>query len=622
MEERTLNLSQRLWNFISGDEPGITPETKAAVTSGLLVANEGLPRGMRISPHFNDWSTDLAIRDGYEMNEWVHSCVDKIAVPAASVPWRVSKFTTREAKAAFEWELKSVPAEERSDFIREAMEGISRYSGKKGHLLEPQVNHPLEKLIENPVMDFFDRQSAHERLAQHLLLGGNGIQIKERNSGGAVVNLWPMLPDRIKPIPDRQKFVSRYELSQKGQDPIPFQVRDVIHSMLPDPSNLYWGIGVLKGAARAVDLDVAAVRWNKHTFENSARPDVFLSIDKEISPESFDEMRRQVRLQWQGSENAHSPVLVGNSAKAFPASHSPVDMDWIEGRKLNRLGICAVFNLDPKTAGIEAKDEESDRQHWLTNIVPFLERWENLYNRTLMPEFSSSRKLYVWFDTANVQALQKSWHEKVKSAKLLASMGVPFNVINQVLKLGFPAHLPGLDEGYLPASTRSIREIAAGLRQPELGSGTGNQNTPADGGEVVDAEPVDEPIGELMPGGVGVDANKGAGEWEFSEAERTMRSLVGLSAGEDLEGIHYSHESNHHVYELNGSAIDGEELARSAEGHAGVKVEGRKVSFYHGTQEKKDREWAEYMMWKWQRERERKAASAVAGAVAEEANRD
>ncbi|WP_294568552.1 phage portal protein [uncultured Arthrobacter sp.] len=596
MEERPLNLPERLLNFITGDRPESGPSEEKGVNSGAMLAPTPTG-GIGPTPSFNRWSTELAIRDGYEANEWVHTCVDRIAVPVSSVPWRVSRFVSRDAKMKFEHEMKGVPLRDRTEFIKDAAE-------RKEHLLEPQVGHPLEKLIENP-NPFFDRQSVHERMAQHLLLGGNAINIKERSRDGTLVHLWPMMPDLMKPIPDRKKFLLRYELSQKRGSPMNFRPQDVIHAMLPDPSNLYWGIGVLMGAAKAVDNDVEAVRWNLISLANRAAPDAVFALQDNIPREKFEEARRQVRLQYQGADNAHTPVLIGNNAKYYPMSLTPVEMDWIEGRKMNRTSIHTTFGLDAKGVGLEAANEESERMKWLSLLIPFLDRMENLYNRTLSPEFG--KDIYCWFDTSNVEALRYNIHESAKSARLFTSMGVPFDVVNQVMRLGFPAHIEGLDQGYLPASTRSIREIQQGINQPSIGSGTGNQNTPPEGGEVVDVEPVDEPLGELMPGGVGEDAKA----YARSEADDLVSRAVKAAGGEDGNGIHFDEDENHYVYALNGSPADEEKVAEALAGHAGIEVTGRTITVYHGAEAKRVAEFVEYMKFKWRRERQQRERDEI-----------
>ena len=57
----------------------------------------------------------------------------------------------------------------------------------------------------------------------------------------------------------------------------------------------------------------------------------------------------------------------------------------------------------------------------------------------------------VVFDISTVKALQADLKEKVEIAKEFWGMGVPFDIINEKLELGFPK-FEGSNFGYLPYS--------------------------------------------------------------------------------------------------------------------------------------------------------------------------
>lgn len=459
---------------------------KKSVSAGALV-----PSRVWRMPNWTAWTTEKGVNEGFNKNEWVKICVDRIATPAASVPWRVSRFSDSEAKKRFLWELKSIPEDERAAFIH-SYHGIKSPWNTKSHYLEPEPDHPLEKLIEQP-NPFLDRQQMIERITQHLLLGGNSIltKVRQRRRGGGKgvpLELWVQPPDVFTPIPDRKKFILRYDMKVPDQsDPIPIPVEDLIHSMLPDPSNLYWGASILKSAAMTIDMDVEAVKWQKQSLENRAAPDGVFAIQEDIDPEDFEIMREQMRVQYYGRENARTPMLIGNNAKYYQLSLSPVEMDFIASRKMNREAICALFGVDPRIAGAVsvAAGEMKDirRVHWTDLVIPYLDRLQSNFNRALAKEFSGD--LLIWYDTMNVDALQENFHEKSRSAVLIGRQGVNFKAINRRLRLGFyDDELEGLDVGFLPASSRSVPEIIASINEPDLDD-EGNQdpNAGPEGGE-------------------------------------------------------------------------------------------------------------------------------------------
>lgn len=474
-------------NAYSAIVGGATDEK--SVTSGVLLPKYGYTGRSMFRP-WTKWTTSRAIKDGYYASEWVKICVDRVARPAASVPWKVSRFKDATEKRKFVAELKSIPAQDRADFIR-----------TKDDTLEPEPDHPLQTLMEEP-NPFFDRASTIERLTQHLLLGGNACLTKVRfpKANGPVIQLWIIEPDRVEPIPDREKFLTRYEISQQGEEPIAIKPQDMIHFMLPDPENLYWGTSVLRSGAKTIDSDVEAVSWQKQSFENRAVPDGILALEQEIDPEEFDIMRQQLSVQYEGSSNARRMMLVGNEAKYYPMSRSPVEMDFITSRKMNRQAICALFDVSMAIAGAneQAPSKDDRRDHWVSVIIPYLDRVQGVLNRSLAREFGDD--VFLWYDTINVDALQENFHEKVRSSTLLTRQGLPFAAVNRRLRMQFKEEeVKDLKIGFLPASTRAVPEILRSLEEPDVDEEGTNPNSPQDGGEQIEDEPendVDDGDGE------------------------------------------------------------------------------------------------------------------------------
>lgn len=517
-------------------EGGFPLEMKAS-GAGSDAYEAGMVRGsLGKDPKWNvaRWSTENAITSGYEASEWVRICIDRIALPASTVPWRVSVFRDDKAKANYEYERKGVPLSEMADFHRTI---------KSSHL-RPAPGHPLEMLLEGGggVEPYFSRQEIIERITQHLLLGGNGL-LKKVRAGGVPVELFPLGPDLTKPVPAerRGKLISHYErkLSTKDNrrskpDVETIPVEDVVHVMLPDPSNLLWGASPLMAAARIVDTDVEAVNWNKVSLQNRAVYDTVVTFNRNLSVQEWQEARRQLREQHQGSKSAYNPWVLGNDAKVDRVSLTPVEMDFILSRKLNRESICGIYGVPLPVAGImeDATSSHPDvywKMHWISTVLPYLDRLMSVFNRSLAREFG--RDVLLWYDTSNVDALRENFHEKVRSSKMLWSAGVPFDIINQYLRMGFPEHIPGGEMGYFPASVLSHREVQLRIEAAEAGlangdvdgdsaaSPSGNTEENPDGGEGVR----DVQGGEnRSPEGTGELPASEAGEkriWTFDEMQ-------------------------------------------------------------------------------------------------------
>lgn len=368
--------------------------------------------------HWNEWTTERAINEGYKSSTYVFACINAISKASASVPWKV---------------------------YRKSRQGV----------WEEIQGHPLAELIERP-NPFSSRKDLIERMTANLYLGGNAYFSKVR-AGGAVVELWNLPADAMKVVPSKQDFIDHYLYEANGVKEKILPV-DLLHNMFIDPANPYIGMSPLQAGAKAVDTDVEAVGWNKIALQNRAITDGAFTFEQPLTRDQWEEARAMVREQHQGAENARTPWVLGAGAKWTQMSLSPAEMDFIESRRFTRSEICSIFQVPPPIVGIYddatlANIETARKIFWLDTIIPYLEDIKNCFNQGLTPEFGQD--IEISYDVSNVEAIQTNFSEKLANAKQLWTMGVPFNDINQRLELGFD-EVEGGEIGYLPTSVIPI----------------------------------------------------------------------------------------------------------------------------------------------------------------------
>lgn len=398
---------------------------KAMQTSDVkrMIAAPPVPRYQDGKPQWSEWDTDNAIKEGFKRSTWVYACVWRIMRAAASVPWVVNR----------------------------------RVGGK----WEPVPGHPLELLLETP-NPFMSRQDLIERTASHLYLGGNALWQKV-TARKIVAELWPMDVGGIKPVPSQTDFIARYEY-RRGDVVRNYKPDEVIHFAFTDPANPYWGMSPLQAAARTVDTDVEAVRWNKVALQNRAITDGVFTFGAPLTKEQWEEARDMIRKQHQGADNARTPWVLGGDAKWQPMSLSPAEMDFIESRRMTREEICSVFGVPPVLVGIFdqatlANAETSVRLFWRETVIPFLTDVQGVLQRSLVPAFGND--LWLTFDTSGVTALQESTEGKVKTAVELWKAGMPWDRIVEMLDMEVQPW-DGWDVSWVPTAMQPS-DIARGI---------------------------------------------------------------------------------------------------------------------------------------------------------------
>ena len=374
-----------------------------------FTTSELLPPWMRERPIRPVWNTERAVKQAYKGSSFVYACVNRIAKTAASVPWIASEFNP----------------------------DTGAYEHLEGHPLETLLSKP------NPWMDGSDLM---ERLVIWLYMGGNGILSKVR-ADDVVAELYPLPPDAMNPIPNAENFIDAYEYRYLGVvERIPAE--DIVHLMFPDPNNIYWGMPPLQAIGKTVDIELEALSWQKVSFQNRAIADGVFSFEHEITKEQFEAARKYIREQ----KGIREPWVLGSGATWQQMSLTAAELDFINSRKFTREEICAVLGVPPPMIGLYeratlANIQESRRIFWVDTIIPLLETIQSAFNLQLAPEFGNE-EIRLEFDTSGVEALQENYAEKVTTAKTLWDMGVPFNLINAQLELGFD-ELEGGNTGYV-----------------------------------------------------------------------------------------------------------------------------------------------------------------------------
>ena len=91
-------------------------------------------------------------------------------------------------------------------------------------------------------------------------------------------------------------------------------------------------------------------------MQNRATPDGVFTHESILTPEQFEEARRQIRENFLAKTKKREPWVLGAGAKWNQMSMTPVEMDFIASRLANLRGIAAAFGLDPWWLG--------DRSAW------------------------------------------------------------------------------------------------------------------------------------------------------------------------------------------------------------------------------------------------------------------
>ncbi len=254
---------------------------------------------------------------------------------------------------------------------------------------EELTSHPLLSLWKRP-NPFYTREELLEVSSQHFDLTGEMWWVLLRNAMGMPVEMWPVRPNRMRPVPHPQEYISGYVYTV-GSQQIPLNREDVIFARRPNPVDPYRGIGVVQSILNELGTEQLSARWTKMFFHNSAEPGGIIEYDEGLSDADFDRLVSRWRQQHQGVSNAHRVAII-ERGRWHDRKITQRDMQFEQLRKLNRDIILGAFGMPVHMLGVSetvnranAEAAEYTFSRWV--IRPRLKRIKAVINERLVPLF-------------------------------------------------------------------------------------------------------------------------------------------------------------------------------------------------------------------------------------------
>ncbi len=225
---------------------------------------------------------------------------------------------------------------------------------------------------------------------QHKDLTGEFWWVIER-FGGMPVELWPVRPDRMFPVPGVDRFLAGYVYRSPDGEEIPLGLDDVLSSFLPSPLDPYRGESPVGAVAADLAQTTAQSEWNAALYRNSANPGGIIKMPRRVSDQEFEELMFRWRAQHQGVANAGRIALL-EEADFIPLSYTQKDMQFAEVKGLTRQAIFDAYGFPKYGLGDvddvnRASASALDTLMANTLTIPRLEDMKSVLNGRFLPMF-------------------------------------------------------------------------------------------------------------------------------------------------------------------------------------------------------------------------------------------
>jgi len=260
-------------------------------------------------------------------------------------------------------------------------------------------DHVLLELLQN-INPIHTQYELWELTVTWLELTGNSYWYLPKNRLNVPGEIWPVPPDRMWVVPDKQEIIKGYLYRYQGKQ-IAFDRDEIVHLRYPDPNNIYYGCSPLKAAAYSYDIDLYMKKYSLNLFKNDGRPKGVLETDQTLDEPTTDRLRHAWHRTYGGIENQGKIAILQAGAKYKNVQVSPSELDFMASRKLTRDDILAIFGVPGSKLGLvedvnRANAEANDYTFQSEVISPRLKLIGSKLNKDLTPKYDL--KLSLQFD--------------------------------------------------------------------------------------------------------------------------------------------------------------------------------------------------------------------------------
>lgn len=329
---------------------------------------------------------------------WVYACAHINAVSCAQIPLRLYTVrTSKKTKSLFP--TKSIRSE-RMDYLAKSPTTWRAIS--KAVEVEEVLEHPFLELMAK-VNDFRNGFDLMEEMFLYLDLVGNAYWVILMNNIGVPDEIWPLMSQYVKIVPDKQKFISHFEFTIDGIKKYLVEPENMVHFRNVNPRSVFYGLSPLQASVVAADLSVSMNTYEVGLMKNSAMPEFAIMLPEDAGTPPEDEQERVIKKwvkRFGGVKKAGKPAYLFGGAKIEKISLSPKEMAFLKGRQATLNEIAAIFGVPMSKLTTEnvnrANAEVGEYSYMKDTVLPRLRKAEQKLNEALLPKYDAS--LFCAFD--------------------------------------------------------------------------------------------------------------------------------------------------------------------------------------------------------------------------------
>lgn len=253
-------------------------------------------------------------------------------------------------------------------------------------------NHPFLKMLRkpNPFTGRYEFMYMHQMFMD---LTGNSFWYIVNDRANIPREMWLLPPDRVAPVPDKDKFIAGYLYTPPGEGaPIAFSIEEIAHFKYPSPVDFYRGWSPLRAAAYAYDINLYTHVYERSFFKEGARFDFALQTDSDMTEEQVTRLYKMWNKSHQGVDKAWRPAILTGGIKAVPLNQMNKDFEFANLAAWTKDEILGIYKVPEAMLG-HAKDVNKASADALeviftrNSILPRIRQTEEVLESNLLPRY-------------------------------------------------------------------------------------------------------------------------------------------------------------------------------------------------------------------------------------------
>ncbi|MEU8362331.1 phage portal protein [Nonomuraea sp. NPDC048882] len=290
------------------------------------------------------------------------------------------------------------------------------------------------------------RQEFVEGTQQHVDLTGEGwwVVARDQRMRSIPLELWPVRPDRMIPIPHPTDFLAGYIYVSPDGEQVPLRLDEVIQLRMPNPLDPYRGMGAVQSILSELDATRYSAEWNRNFFVNSALPSGIIEVPTNLGDTEFDDLRDRWDEQHRGVAAAHRVAILEGGLTWKDRRFTQRDMQFVEMRQVSRDVIREAFGIPAFALGevsdVNRATAEASKAMFAEQLtIPRLERIKAALNNDFLPMFGATAQ-GLEFDyedpvPQDAEARDRERTSKAQAAKTYVDAGFTGQSVVEALEL-------------------------------------------------------------------------------------------------------------------------------------------------------------------------------------------